>query len=406
MNKLPTSNFEKFKEQVQNPNKEFDGCQQDNTSQKLKIMKSLVLSYPSDSSGCGHIRNIFPMTYLNSEFGKTKKFHLMISPFMIYQEDILQRTRSIFFQRSMSPKQIPPVEKYFKLKNKYSYKMVHDIDDFIWSGNDEGEDIPPYNFSSEKVTDEIRKSSVELMKMMDVCCVSTEFLRNYVAYLGIDKNKIKVVPNCVPRYFWNRPEKEPIQEKLKKPTFIFTGSPTHYYNKKKLAGDLDGAWTEWIIKEVKADRIKFYCMGGLPFVFESIKDKITVIPWLNSYQYHLAVLDISADFSIGPLVPNYFNYAKSDIKYKEACASGSAFIGSTFPNVGDTPYGFKKTSPYDVCELTLPYDCSVSDIDNLIDEYTEPENYNKVLKTQYKFMVDGGWYLESPKYINMLTKIF
>ncbi|MFA5484951.1 MAG: hypothetical protein WC260_01755 [Candidatus Pacearchaeota archaeon] len=406
MNKLPTSNFEMFKKQIQNPNKPFDNCYQDNIHEKIKILKNIVLSYPSDSSGCGNIRNIFPMTYLNAEFGKTKKLSMLLSPVMIYQQDILQRTRSIFFQRSMSPRQIPPIKKYMDLKDRYRYKMIHDIDDFIWLGNDEGESLPNYNFASEKITDDMRTASVEIMKMMDICCVSTDFLKNYIHHLGVDKNKIRVVPNCVPRYFWNRPEKEPIMDRIKKPSFIYTGSPTHYNNPKKLAGDLDNAWTEWIIKSVNSNKIDFYCMGGLPFVFESIKDKINIIPWINSYQYHLAVLDISADFSIGPLVPNYFNYSKSDIKYKEACASGSAFIGSIFPNTGNTPYGFKKTSPYDICELKLPYDCSVNDIDVLIDEYCEPNNYNKVIKAQYDYMYTGGWYLESPKYIKMLTEIF
>jgi len=396
--KLPTSTFDVFKQQLETPNTPFDNLVQNNTGEKVKMQKNLVISYTSDSTGCGHIRNIFPMTYLNATFGKSGKFNLLSSPIMIYQHEILQRARSIFFQRTMAPQQLPAVQRYKQLQQKYRFKMVYDIDDFIWNGPDEGEHIPPYNFGGEKIGQDIRDSSVAIMKLMDTVCVSTKFLGEYVAKLGIDRDKIVVVPNAVPKYFWNRPNKKPITEKIKKPSVIYTGSPTHYHNGKKLPGDLGNAWNEWITKAVMMDKIDFTVMGGLPFMFEGIKDKIKIIPWVNSFQYHLPVMDTNANFSIGPLVPNYFNYSKSDIKSIEAYASGSLFIGTTFTN--------DKPSPYDNCFLTQPDNCTVDDIQSMIDKYCEPENYNEILTSQYEYMVKGGRYLESTSYVNMLTKVF
>jgi hypothetical protein len=43
------------------------------------------------------------------------------------------------------------------LKNyckKYGYKMIYDIDDFIYKGPDEGEEIPAYNFGGYTIGDD------------------------------------------------------------------------------------------------------------------------------------------------------------------------------------------------------------------------------------------------------------
>ena len=85
IDKLPTSTFEVFKQQLDSPNTPFTGLVQDNTGEKVKIQKNLVLSFPSDSTGCGHIRNVFPMTYLNATFGKSGRFNLLTTPIMIFQ---------------------------------------------------------------------------------------------------------------------------------------------------------------------------------------------------------------------------------------------------------------------------------------------------------------------------------
>ncbi|HQJ56484.1 MAG TPA: hypothetical protein PLH46_02460, partial [Caldisericia bacterium] len=66
-----------------------------NTSNYVSVKKNILLSYVSDATGCGHIRNIFPMTYLNAIFGKEQQVMPIISPIFIWQEDILARTKSI-----------------------------------------------------------------------------------------------------------------------------------------------------------------------------------------------------------------------------------------------------------------------------------------------------------------------
>lgn len=396
---IPTSDMTGFIDQLNNPNKKLPkNSKGDNKKQNISpINKNLVLINYSDTAGCGHIRSIFPMTYLNAVFARNGKIIPMLCPFFITQENILVRTRSIMFQRQMSPRQIPIVESYKQSQSKYGYKMLYDIDDFIWKGFDEGEHIPPYNFASGKLTDDQRKASIAIMNMMDNICVSTEFLKDYISSHGVNK-RITVVPNTVPRFFWGNPKKRIVNSKIKKPRIIYTGSPTHYSNEHKLAGDWgSGEWLEWVKKSVIDNKIDFLCMGGLPFFFECIKDKIKIIDWVNSLQYHLPVLNFNAHFNVGPLVPNYFNYSKSDLKAIESYAAGNIFVGSTFTN--------GKPSPYDNCFVKVTEEITMEQLDNVFDEYTEPEVFNKTVENQYKYMVQNGRYLESAQYVNFLASL-
>jgi hypothetical protein len=395
--KLPTSNIEAFKEHLSNPNKPFQIAESEETpGQIMKVQKNIVLSYVSDSTGCGHIRNIFPMTYLNSVFGKSGRFNIVISPAMIFQNDILMKTRSIFFQRTMAPGHIDAVRQYKSLQQKYGFKMLYDIDDFIWKGSDEGECVPAYNFGGYTIGDDVRQASIDIMNMMDLVCVSTDFLGEYIQKRGV-KVPVKTVYNAISQYFWGNQRKKPIKEKIIKPKVIYTGSPTHYYNEKRLVGDWENAWLEWVLKNVKDNKIDFFCMGGLPFFFEEIKNKIKIIQWVNSYQYHLPIRNYKPDFGIAPLVPNYFNYSKSDIKHIEYCAVGAVSIGTTFTN--------GRPSPYDNNFANITDKSSVEDIDKLFWSLTEPEKYNEILNKQYKMLNETGRWLESDKYINMMADI-
>ena len=80
--------------------------------------------------------------------------------------------------------------------------------------------------------------------------------------------------------------------------------------------------------------------------------------------------NVEADIGIMPLIPNNFNHAKSDIKYIEYCAMSLPAIGSVFTN--------GLPSPYDDCELTVPDNCTVDDIDEVVEKLREPEFYINV----------------------------
>lgn len=392
------STMETFKKQLDNPLKK------ESASNITRIKKNIVLLYPSDAAGCGHIRTIFPSTYLNSIFGKSKKMIPVLLPFFVFKPEVLIYTRSLFFQRAMNPKQRSSIEKYKEMQERYKYKMIYDIDDFIYSGDDYGEGVPDYNFGKMTLTKEVSDLTIDLMNMMDIVTVSTKFLGDYLKNKCGVKTEIKVLPNTVPHYFYGPNKRSSITEKIKKPKVVWTGSPTHYLDHPdiKLKGDMDNAWLEWIIKSVKENKIEFLLMGAMriPFFFEELKgyENFKIIRWLNSYQYTSVLLEYQPDIGIMPLVPNYFNYSKSDIKMIEYFASGCVAIGTS-------PFSTNKSSPYDNCFHKLPDICTVSDIEYLIDKVTEPEVYNKTIKDQYQYLIDNNRYLESSGYINELCKI-
>lgn len=408
---FPTSNMDQFRDQLNNPNKHYanfgiPGTRASSGNKIQRVNKNLIISFSSDSTGCGHIRNIFPLTYINAVFAKSKMLRSTIIPFFYYQHEMLMQARTLFFPRTMSEEYKMAVKRYKDMQQRYQYRMIYDIDDFIWQGENEGERIPDYNFGSRNIPAGVVDTVVSIMSMMDTICVSTQFLKNYISEKLKIKTPMIVLPNSVPRYFYGPNRRQPIKEKLRIPKFIYTGSPTHYDNDNKLKGDFDNAWLEYLLKNITDKKIEFMVMGcspspkGLvvPWFLEPVKNLIHQVGWLNSYQYHLPILEYQPDFSIAPLVPNYFNYSKSDIRYIETCAFGAAFIGTRFTN--------GMPSPYDSAITTLPDNCTVKDIETLVSDMCEPERFNRTILAQYEYMESAGRFMESEKYVNLLTQIF
>jgi hypothetical protein len=109
---------------------------------------------------------------------------------------------------------------------------------------------------------------------------------------------------------------------------------------------------------------------------------------------HLIIDSIKPDFCINPLVPNDFNYGKSDLKRVESSAGGMVCMGTVFKN--------GKPSPYDQCSMRAPYGIDVNGIDELFDKFTEPDVFNAEIERQYNWMHEEGRYTELPKNINRL----
>lgn len=390
----------------------------------VQVNKNLILSYVSDSAGCGHIRNAFPMAYVNSVYAKSNQLMTLVSPVFIWQNDILIRTRAIFFQRQMSPHHLELIKKYKEHQQHYKYKMVWDMDDFIWGRNEEQggtveDGVPSYNFGAKSITSEIVACSIEIMRLMDVVTVSTQFLANYIKNSFGIKN-VMVVPNAVPSFFWGNRKKAQLKNRIVKPNVIYTGSPTHYLNpvaprpksetepngypgdpNKKL-GDFENGWLEWVIRSVENDKINFTCFGGLPWFFEPIKDRITVVNWVDSFNYHNMVINSRPDFGIMPLVKNNFNKSKSDLKEIEYASIGAVAIGSYFDDEQMTV----NQGPYANCEAKISYKATADEIDAYFDSLCDPLEYNRIMNIQYAKLVNDGRYLESAKYIDSFIKPF
>lgn len=366
--------------------------------QVVKIPKNLVLAFISDATGCGFIRCFQPFSYLNFVFGKSQTLMPIISCAFIQDQNILLRARTIYFQRQMAPEHLKMISWYKQHQQTFKYKMIWEMDDHIWWEDSERKvhGVPPYNFGAPGITEVVKMSSIEIMKMMDLLVVSTQPLADYIKNELKVNVPIKVIKNHVAKYFWKDGNTRKITEKIVKPKFIMTSSPTHYSAEKKLRGDFENsAWVDYILKNVKENKIDFTVIGGLPFFFDEIKDKIKVLPWLNSFNYHLAVMGEKAHFGIMPLVPNMFNVGKSNLKFLEFAASRILSFGCYFKE------GYKGyQGPYYDLPVKLDWRCSLEEIEKAVEYYSLPENYNRIIDEQLKYLDVNGHWLESKKYVD------
>jgi hypothetical protein len=161
--------------------------------------------------------------------------------------------------------------------------------------------------------------------------------------------------------------------------------------------DLDGVGCSIVLKNVFNDiEIKKTTYSKINSLLKSIN--YSLYDWVNSLQYPLAVKATRPDIIVMPLVPNNFNYSKSDIKAIESYAIGAVAVGTVFG-------ADKGPSPYDDNLVNVPYNCTVADIEEKINWCCDMNNFNETIAKQYKKLIDEGRYLEDAKYINFLTSI-
>lgn len=362
--------------------------------------------------GCSHVRLRYNAMYFD---GIDTGVIPIIMPIFTFDPNLLAHSKSIVFQRPVSKVHVDVVRRYKALQQKYGYKMVFEIDDLIFKTGlgpaDKEDGIPSYNLSSKHIKlDELESNIKEVLPLMDLIVVSTDYLKKAFEKV-FNVNNVITIKNVVPRYLWNYPRKKHIAEDLKKPRVIYSGSPTHYINPvpprqpspnepngfaglagKK--GDWNTALCDWVIKNVKEDKIDFVCMGALPFFWECIKDKIKFIPWVNSQTFPRLFQEQMADFSIASIVDNEFNKCKSALRYTEACASGAVFIGTVFHDNDDSPY--REIHP----DCKYFDNWTVDQIDELFWKLCKKEKYNEVLDKQYEQCNHADFWLESSKHMN------
>lgn len=385
--------------------------------------KDLVIIYAKDTSGCSHVRLRYNMEYINGINNGINPIILNI-PHYTFDPALLSAAKSIVFQRPENSYDLQIIKRYKELQPKYGYKITGEYDDLIfYTGECKQEDdgVPPYNPSHDgmqKMMPDIMKSMKEIIPLIDVISVTTAYLKKMFEKV-FGAGNVVIIKNVVPRYLWNFPRKDPIKEDLKKPRVIYSGSPTHYKQPiPKLKpgqhpnfpnghpgqpgdrGDWNTGLCDWVIKNVKEDKIDFYVMGALPFFWEEIKHKIQFIPWADSHTFPRKFMEVHADFSIASIVDNPFNKAKSSLRFTEACACGCVFMGNVFTSNDDSPYREINNQ----CKFTEK--STVEEIDNIFWPLTKKDKYNEILEWQYNFANNNALWLESEQHMNEMLAYF
>lgn len=294
-----------------------------------------VIIHTRDFSGCSHVRLRWPCNHIIANADKYG-LNVIFSQFPIFDPNILADTKTIVCQRFVMALDRDFMLRYKELQPKFGYKLVFELDDICF-----GNFVPLYNSSSlyrdENLLKEIDQVLFETLPLYDNIVVSTDYLKKMISE-RYNVWHVTVQPNMVPKSLWGNQAKRPERTK---PVVLYSGAPQHYMNPAILQngthivpdrGDWSDAWIEFICEGVKNNTFDFVCMGGLPYFFEPIKDKIQCIPWVSCDMFPNQVRSINADFSIAPLAPNIFNCCKSDLRYIEACANGMLFMGTVFEN--------------------------------------------------------------------------
>lgn len=349
----------------------------------------------------------------------------VLLPRITFDPNLLAGTKTILFQRPESMNDYDIIKRYKELQPKYGYKLAAEYDDLTFItgeiDNKDEDGVPSYNPAHDNVhknMDMIMDGMRKIIPLLDVISVSTPYLKKMFEKV-YNAGNVVVIKNVVPRFLWSFPRKERIKADLVKPRVIYSGSPTHYKQPiPKLApgqhpsfpnghpgqpgdrGDWNTGLCEWVIKNVKEDKIDFYVMGALPFFWEEIKEKIQFIPWADSHTFPRKFMEVHADFSIASIVDNPFNKAKSSLRFTEACATGCVFLGNVFSTNDDSPYREINNQ----CKFTEK--STVEEIDNIFWPLTKKDKYNEILEWQYDFANNNALWLESDQHINEMLMLF
>ena len=362
------------------------------------MIKDIVLAISSEmggGGGCFWHRIATIANYLNA----TPKYNtkVIISPCPIFDPNILARTKCVFIQRPCYP--APWIKNYKELQPKYeNYSIVFDYDDAWWNI------IPEYNCASLQQRDwnTINAAFVENLQWADRVIVTTEFMRRK---LNKDYNywSVKVIENAAPRSIYSANKKTFFRDK---PLCIIPSGMQHYRSPQPLSpqfplgvtglrGDYTGQWAEFLIKEIKEQKLQLHAMADKPYFLGPVHEMIETSPWLDTPNYAAFMTRMQPDIILAPLAENDFNRSKSRLKCAEGFAIGAIVVGTVF-----------EYSPYEVLHpyCQIPVNPTTDQLETVFKNIKE--HWKEILDYQYDWINKNGEFMESEEHINKYLTAF
>lgn len=219
----------------------------------------------------------------------------------------------------------------------------------------------------------INETLDSFIKEADLVTCSTEFLRQ--EYLALNKNVV-VLPNCIDPFYFD----EPLRNTNGKVRIGFSGS---------IAITDDINVLEPIVKHYEKDPRVELVLFSLPpnkkdeytrnlyqheyEFWENVK--VEWHPFVPMEEYYDTLNNLKLDIMIIPRADNYFNRAKSNIKFLEASMFEIPCIAQSFPD-HQSPY---EVNPKDTENLILATDTEdwISKIEDLIEHKKKRESLGK-----------------------------
>ena len=276
-----------------------------------------------DVGGCSYYRILFisqllSQLTLNATFCDTRLLFSYREVFPILSSFRMQRACSFKDLDWLNTVLIPA-------KETYRFPVVYEIDDILVP-----EDIPVYN-CYRNIFKEGKESIPFYMAASDAVTVTCARLADYYSTkLGVPRSKFRVIPNYLPRYFFDSYDEAVIldrirSQKKRRPRICFSCSLSHFDVKKTGAGDDFSDILDWIIDNRR--KYKFIFHGGFPHALDKYRGDFERIPIGSFLDYPRVRRAIRADLFVQPLRYSVFNECKSPIKLLESWAEGTpAFV--------------------------------------------------------------------------------
>lgn len=277
-----------------------------------------AVNYYGDFGGCGWWRMQLPELLINyGKHGVVTGMHKLIP-----DENFYRDVRSIRLQRQASPVHADFFKHLRGIADKHDIKMIYEIDDIIFK-----DDIPDFNKAKSTYdSDEILKSTIELMNLCDTMSVSCDFMKTYYEdHLG-HKN-IQVIPNMAPKMWFDglyssSETMNRFDKNKNRPRVLYAGSGNHFDIDQKGLDDDFSHVNEAIINSRKD--FKWVFMGSIPKQLQEYvrNGDMEFHNWAPVHFYPQAMSKLNVNAVVAPLMDCTFNKAKSNIKYLE-----SAYLG-------------------------------------------------------------------------------
>ena len=276
-----------------------------------------------DVGGCSYYRILFISQLLSQVHDRALFCDARI---LFNYKEILPLLSSFRLQRACTVRNL----EWFRdvllpAKNEFRFPAVYEIDDILVH-----EDIPVYNCYRD-IFREGKDSIPIYMNGCDAVTVTCAPLADYYSRkFGIPRTKFRVIPNYLPRYFFDSYDEAVIldrirSQKSRKPRICFSCGMSHFDMWKTGAGDDFSGIIDWIVENRR--KYEFIFHGGFPPALEKYADDFTRIPVGPFLDYPRVRRSIRADLFIQPLRHSMFNECKSPIKLLESWAEGTpAFV--------------------------------------------------------------------------------
>lgn len=260
-------------------------------------------------------------------------------------------------------------------KERFHFPVIYEIDDILVH-----EDIPVYNCYRD-IFREGKDAIPVFMNGSDAVTVTCAPLADYYSRkFGIPRAKFRVIPNYLPRYFFDSYEDAVIRDRIaaqksRRPRICFSCGMSHFDMRRTGAGDDFSGIHDWIVENRR--KYQFIFHGGFPPDLEQYADDFTRIPVGPFLDYPRVRRSIHADLFIQPLRHSEFNECKSPIKLLESWAEGTpAFV----QDIGS----YRQIAPEACFDSPETLDRMVSDL------FADPDAQLHLIRSNYARM-DAFW---------------